>query len=63
MELTEMRKKDQAQLQRHAEKTRTRLEQISRERYVKELKNIREIRQLKKELARTLTVIKEKEEK
>jgi ribosomal protein L29 len=49
------------ELRKQESKNRARLAEITRERYIKELKNVREIRKLKRERAHILTLISQKE--
>jgi len=59
MKKTELRAKSAADLARQADKLRVKLSQLKTDRFLKEVKNIRAIRETRRELARTLTIIGE----
>ena len=59
MKLTDMRKKKTVNLEKHAAKLREDIALARRERYTKDVSNSKVILALRKELARTLTVLNE----
>lgn len=63
MKKTELTTKSAVELTRHADKLRVKLGTLKTDRYLKEVKNIREIRTTRRELARTLTLINQTQEK
>lgn len=63
MKLAEMQKKDHKDLLKHASVLREKIATAKRELYTKDNKDVRKIRTLKRELARTLTIAKQKESK
>ena len=59
MKAEELRKKSKLQLQKLLKEKRERLRQLRFDLTAKKLKNYREIRQIKKDIARILTVLRE----
>jgi len=59
MKAEELRKKSKLQLQKLLKEKRERLRQLRFDLVSKKLKNYREIRQIKKDIARILTVLRE----
>jgi len=59
MKAEELRKKSKLQLQKLLKEKRERLRQLRFDLASKKLKNYREIRQIKKDIARILTVLRE----
>ncbi len=62
MKLADMQKKSNADLEKHADKLRIKVAQTRRDQMSTDSKNTKELRGLKKELARTLTVLTQKEQ-
>ncbi len=60
MKVRELREKSQAELQKLLEDSRERLRQLRFDLAAGKVKNVREIRMIKKEIARILTILKEK---
>jgi ribosomal protein L29 len=60
MDTKTMQKKTVTELHRHAEKLATKLASMQTDRYLKEIKNIREIRAIRRERARALTIAHER---
>ena len=57
MKKTDLTTKSKPELQREADKLRAKLGQLRTERYLGEVKNIRQIRNTRLQLARTLTAL------
>jgi ribosomal protein L29 len=62
MKIKEVRTKSHQDLIKQAEKLRIKLAKLRSDSYSQETKNNREIRSIRKDLARTLSVINEKDE-
>ncbi len=60
METTEIRKKPKAELQKLLQDSRERLRQLYFDLTGGKVKNVREIRKIKKDIATMLTILKEK---
>lgn len=59
--IAELRQKNSTDLQKHIKKLNGKIAQITRDRFIKEQKNVRELRNIKRELARSLGINTEKE--
>lgn len=57
MKKPELTAKSAAELARQADKLRAKLSTLKTDRYLKEVKNVRQIRATRRELARTLTLM------
>lgn len=57
MKKTDLTTKSKSELKREADKLRTKLGQLRTERFLGEVKNIRQIRNTRLQLARTLTAL------
>jgi large subunit ribosomal protein L29 len=61
MRIQELRQKSKTELQKLLEEKRARLTQVCFDLAAGKIKNVREIREIKKDIARILTLLKEKE--
>lgn len=61
MKIAELRQKSQAELEKNLEDNRERLRQLRFDLAAGKVKNVREIREIKKDIARILTLLKEKQ--
>lgn len=59
MNLTELRQKSKAELQKMLQDSRERLRQLRFDLAAGKVKNVREVRKIKKEIARILTLLKQ----
>ena len=59
MDLTELRQKSKAELQKLLQASQERLRQLRFDLAAGKIKNVREIRKIKKEIARILTLLKQ----
>ena len=57
MKKTDLKQKSEAELRREADKLRLKLGELKTDRYLKEVKNIRSIRQTRRQIARVLTAV------
>jgi ribosomal protein L29 len=56
MKKSDLKKKTTVELQKHAQKLRTQIAESHRAPYVQEVRNVKAIKNLRRELARTLTL-------
>lgn len=61
MRIAELRQKSKSELQKLLQDSRERLRQLRFDLAAGKVKNVREIRQIKKDIARILTLLREKE--
>jgi ribosomal protein L29 len=63
MKKSELKKKSAAELQKHAQKLRLQLAESHRAQYVQEVRNVKAVKNMRRELARALTLARQSEEK
>ena len=62
MKIEQLRKKTPAELNKHATSLRAKVAEIHRQKFSEEGKSVHKLSDIRKELARTLTIAKQKEE-